>query len=96
MFAALAQLVEQLFCKEKVPSSSLGGGSERSKETPTNRLSAFSLALSTKKHQGVALMSRFSTEKHQGVALMWPLYINDMRNAWPRMSGQARCLICLD
>src|SRR3989344_3524800 len=25
--AALAQLVEQLFCKEKVPSSSLGGGS---------------------------------------------------------------------
>lgn len=27
-FAALAQLVEQLFCKEKVPSSSLGSGSK--------------------------------------------------------------------
>ena len=31
-FAALAQLVEQLFCKEKVPSSSLGGGSEPSED----------------------------------------------------------------
>ncbi len=28
-FAALAQLVEQLFCKEKVPSSSLGSGSKK-------------------------------------------------------------------
>ena len=29
LFAALAQSVEQLFCKEKVPSSSLGGGSRK-------------------------------------------------------------------
>jgi hypothetical protein len=34
-YAALAQLVEQHFCKVKVPSSSLGGGSKK-KTTPQN------------------------------------------------------------
>jgi hypothetical protein len=34
-YAALAQLVEQHFCKVKVPSSSLGGGGGEKKKNPT-------------------------------------------------------------